>query len=362
MPLEKKIKDQFSVKLLEWYKNNKRDLPWRHTNDPYKIWVSEVMLQQTQVQTVIPYYARFLERFPTVKTLAEADLSTVLKTWEGLGYYARARNLHKAAITIVNDYHGEIPAERSILLNIPGIGPYTAAAVASIAFNKHFAVVDGNVTRVLCRIFNIQKFSSDKQVKAQIARTATALLRAGKSSESNQALMELGALLCLPQNPNCSLCPLGELCEARRLLPDPSVLPRKKPKAILPHYDIAIGLVWKKDRVLIDQRPTNGLLGGLWEFPGGKKEPNETLAQCVVREIREEMGIEVSVQEPFLRVKHAYTHFKITLHSFHCRHVKGKASPKQAIACKWVKLKDLGEFAFPRANQKILEALIEAHS
>jgi len=318
------------------------------------------MLQQTQVQTVIPYYFRFLERFPSVAALADANVSTVLKMWEGLGYYARARNLHQAAITIVNDYDGKIPSDHGILLRIPGIGPYTAAAVASIAFNRHFAVVDGNVVRVLCRILNIRKRPSDKKVKARIAQAAAALLKEGQASESNQALMELGALLCLPQKPDCPICPVAPLCEARRQLPDPSILPARKEKSVLPHYDVAVGIVWQKGKVLIDQRPPNGLLGGLWEFPGGKKEAGETLAQCVVREIEEEMGIEVRVKEPFMRIKHAYTHFKITLHSFHCQHVKGKARPKQAIACRWVALKDIETFAFPRANRKIIEALIEA--
>ncbi len=358
MKLEEKFKSQFSGLLLTWYGEQKRDLPWRRTTDPYKIWVSEVMLQQTQVKTVLPYYDRFIERFPTVEALANSDLEAVLKVWEGLGYYARARNLHRAAETIVREYDKQMPSDYESLIGISGIGPYSAAAVASIAFNRNYAVVDGNVTRVICRIFGISEPAAENQVKIKIKNTAAALLMPGRASEFNQAMMELGALICLPKSPSCGLCPVSSLCQAQSL-PRPDLLPTRTPAKKVPHYDIAVGIVWQGDRVLIDKRPTNGLLGGLWEFPGGKKEADETLEECVKRELREELGVEVRIQAPFMTVRHAYTHFKITLHAFECRLLRGKPRPKTATAARWVQLQEMQQLPFPRANKRILERLLE---
>ena len=358
MRVETKKKSVFSESLINWYERNKRKLPWRNTGDPYRIWISEVMLQQTQVETVLPYYKRFLQTFPNLKSLANAELSQVLKMWEGMGYYARARNLLKAAQVIVKENKGRMPSSCDELVKIPGIGPYTAAAVASIAFNENVPVVDGNVARVLSRVLRMEEPPSKN--KSKLAAAAKMLLPQGQSGDFNQAMMELGALICVPQNPKCAKCPVSVLCKAYQEMADPSVLPVITPKKETPHYDVVVGIIWHKGRIFIDQRPENGLLGGLWEFPGGKQEDGETLEECLAREIREELGIRVKVKKHFLTVRHAYTHFKITLHSFQCKLLKGTPKPQKAIDWKWVRPQEMTSYAFPKANKRILEALLES--
>lgn len=359
MKLENKFKSTFSENLIAWYKKNKRDLPWRHMSDPYKIWIAEIMLQQTQVDQVLPYYEKFVKAFPDIKTLAAATLSEVLKVWEGMGYYARARNLHSAAEIIAKELEGKMPNTHDELIKIPGIGPYTAAAIASIAFNENYPVVDGNVLRVLSRVLKIEEYPRKNGIKAKFVQAAKELLPEGQAGDFNQAMMELGALICVPQEPKCTQCPINFFCQAYQTLEDPSILPVKTPPKRKPHYNIAVGIVWNKGKILIDQRPQEGLLGGLWEFPGGKQELGETLEECLSREIREEMDIAIQVQGPFLTVQHTYSHFRITLHSFQCQYVGGEPKPKKAIAWKWVAPKDLSKYAFPRSNKTILDALLE---
>jgi A/G-specific adenine glycosylase len=349
--------EAFRTDLLRWYEAEKRDLPWRLTDDPYAIWVSEVMLQQTRVDTVRPYYERFLSRYPTVEALADAPLDDVLKTWEGLGYYSRARNLHRAARELVEKHDGALPDDHQALLQVPGIGPYTAAAVASIAYNRPHPVLDGNVIRVLCRLFRIESDPRSGSSRRRLRELAEELLHPQRASDFNQALMELGACICLPQKPLCSRCPVSPYCQAFKELKDPSVLPKKVKRKPLPHHTIAVGLIWNDGKLLIDQRPEDSMLGGLWEFPGGKVEPGETLEECLAREVREELGIEIEVEEPFVTVKHSYSHFRITLHSFHCRYLGGQPQPKQVADWRWVRLSDLSKFAFPKANKRVLQAL-----
>ena len=358
MGISSEIKQNFQQNLLTWFQDQKRDLPWRRTQDPYQIWVSEVMLQQTQVDQVLPYFYRFIEAFPTVEALARASLSEVLKVWEGMGYYARARNLHRAAQRIVEDYGGKIPDTFKGLSQLPGIGPYTVRAILSIAYHQDYPVLDGNVIRVLCRVFHIDKDPRSGMVKRELLQLAGELLPPGKAGIFNQALMELGALVCRPQGPTCLLCPLRSLCQAQAS-GDPTALPVKAPKKTLPHYHICVGIIWKDHQVLIALRPLEGLLGGLWEFPGGKLEEGESLEACVVREVREELGIEVKVDKPFRVVRHAYTHFRITLHSFHCTYLSGDPKPLGCIDWKWVSPDDLPRYAFPKANKKILEKLLD---
>lgn len=359
MTIDRKFKTAFVDKLLAWYRENKRDLPWRRTSDPYRIWLSEIMLQQTQVESVIPYYKRFLQRFPDLRSLADANLSDVLKVWEGLGYYARARNLLNAAQMMIERNGGAMPRTHDELIKIPGIGPYTAAAVASIAFNEHYPVVDGNVLRVLARLFKIEEAPGKKGTKTRFVETARALLPKEKASDFNQAMMELGALICLPVKPKCDRCPVDTFCKAFQTMDNPAVLPVKAPPRNKPHYDVVVGIIWNKGKLFIDQRPTDGLLGGLWEFPGGKKEQRETLEECLEREILEELGIKVRVQGPFMTVRHAYTHFKVTIHSFQCQLLNGKPKPKKAIDWKWVTPEEIAKYPFPQANKKILDALLE---
>ncbi|HEX7594186.1 MAG TPA: A/G-specific adenine glycosylase [Anaerolineae bacterium] len=348
---------RFAARLVSWYAKYQRDLPWRRdAHDPYRVWISEALLQQTQVATVIPYYVRFIARFPNIRALAAAPLDDLLKTWEGAGYYARARNLHRAAREIVARFGGKIPQTVDELLTLPGIGRYTAGAIASIAFNRDAPVLDGNVTRVLCRYFNIADDPKKAGTQKELWKLAEELLPHGKAGKFNQALMDLGATVCMPRSPACGACPLKRGCAARRLRIQ-AQLPAKRKKKALPHHQVAVGIIWKRCKILIAKRFERDLLGGLWEFPGGHQEKGESLAHCVQREVREELGITVKVEEEFAVVDHAYSHFRITLHAFHCRWRRGRP---RAIGCaewKWVSLRELARYAFPTANRRIIAEL-----
>lgn len=343
-------------RLLAWYDRSRRDLPWRRTRDPYRIWVSEVMLQQTRVETVLAYYAPFLGRFPTIVRLARAAPEEVLKAWEGLGYYARARNLHRAARILCERHAGTFPADPEPFRALPGVGDYTAAAVYSIAFGRPLAVVDGNVRRVLARLLAL-RLAVDSAPGAQHLRgTADRLLCPRRPGDFNQALMELGALVCSPRRPGCTACPLLAHCRAGRQNAA-SAYPRKRPSRPVPTVPVAVGVVFKNGRVLVTRRPEKGLLGGLWEFPGGKIEPNEDPREACRREIAEETGLAVEVEEPLALIRHAYSHFRVELHAFRCRYLGGRVRRKQAIDHRWLSPARLGELAFPRANQRLLPLL-----
>ncbi len=315
------------------------------------------MLQQTQVATVIPYYERFLARFPSVQALANAKLDAVLKAWEGAGYYARARNLHRAAQEIVARFGGQLPSTVAELLTLPGIGRYTAGAIASIAFKRDAPVVDGNVARVLCRYFNIKRDPKNSGTQKELWMLAENLLPRGRASDFNQGLMELGATICTPRHPQCGACPLHRTCQARRLgLQDK--LPVKSQRRKLPHHEIAVGVIWKRGKILITKRFDKDLLGGLWEFPGGHCDKDESLEACVRREVKEELGIQVNVEKEFAVIDHAYSHFSITLHAFHCRWVSGRPRAIGCAAWKWIAPRALNDYAFPKANWKIIAQLI----
>lgn len=268
--MESQKSNGIAGQLLAWYDNHHRDLPWRQTDDPYHIWVAEVMLQQTRVDTAVPYYRRFLERFPTVHALAKASLDEVLKVWEGMGYYTRARNLHAAAKLVVEELDGEIPKAWGDLIHLPGIGPYTAGAILSIAFGQQVPAVDGNARRVLSRLFAIEAPIDQSHTQRQLRAQAEKLVPAEEPGRFNQALMDLGATICMPQKPACLLCPVNDFCEAYRQGMQDALSVRTK-REPTPHYDVTAGVIWDGDgRLLIAQRPPDGLLGGLWEFPGGK--------------------------------------------------------------------------------------------
>jgi A/G-specific adenine glycosylase len=355
--LDSARRKRFAARLVSWYAKHRRDLPWRRdARDPYRVWISETLLQQTQVATVIPYYARFLARFPTVRALAAARLDDVLKAWEGAGYYARARNLHRAAQAVVARFGGKIPQTVDELLTLPGIGRYTAGAIASIAFNRDAPILDGNVTRVLCRYFNIADDPKSAATQKELWNLAERLLPHGKAGKFNQAMMDLGATVCTPRKPACGTCPLNRGCAARRLGIQER-LPAKQKKKVLPHHQVAVGIIWKRGKILIAKRFARDLLGGLWEFPGGHQEKKESLAQCVRREVREELGITVTVEEEFAVIDHAYSHFRITLHAFHCRWRRGHPRALGCAACKWVAPRELSQYAFPAANRRVIEKL-----
>ena len=342
--------------LLAWYGRAKRDLPWRRTRDPYRIWLAEVMLQQTRVETALPYYGRFLERFPTLEALAAAPVGAVLEAWVGLGYYGRARRLHAAARQVVAQHGGEVPRDPAALRALPGVGRYTAGAVLSIAYGLPVPVVDGNVERVLCRVFRLKGNPKAGGTRRRLWELAEALIPEGKAGDFNQAMMELGATACTPKAPACGACPAAALCEARRL-GSQDALPELPKRKAVPHYDVGVGLVWRRGKLLITRRPPDVMLGGLWEFPGGKRHDGEALAETVRRELAEETGLAVAVRAPFVACRHAYSHFKVTLHAFHCSCPRGRVCLTEADAFRWVRVAELRDYAFPAGSLKIIRPL-----
>jgi A/G-specific adenine glycosylase len=341
-----------AAQLLDWYRQNRRSLPWRATNDPYAVLVSEIMLQQTRVETVIPYYRRWMEQFPTLQHLAQADEQQVLKVWEGLGYYSRARSLQRAARLIVEQYQGQIPSRMEALIHLPGIGRYTAAAIASIAFGQDEPALDGNLRRVVTRLFNISLPARSPQGEAQILAHLRAHLPPGQAGDFNQALMDLGATICTPRKPLCGQCPLAEWCQARALgIQEERPVLMRRPAA--PLITVTAAVIRREGKVLLTRRPANGLLGGLWEFPGGKQEAGESLPECLRREIREELGVEIEVNAPLGIYRHAYTHFKVKLHAFYCTLLHGEPHPHQADDLAWAALDELTSFPMGKIDRQI---------
>ncbi|MGK7369198.1 MAG: A/G-specific adenine glycosylase [Candidatus Halalkalibacterium sp. M3_1C_030] len=348
----------FRSSLLSWYDENKREMPWRDCDNPYKTWISEVMLQQTRVDQAIPYFNRFIERFPDVYELAKAEQQEVLKVWEGLGYYSRARNLHQAAKTVVDKFDGNIPNNEKEILKLKGVGPYTASAVLSIAFSKSHAVVDGNVLRVLTRYLGIEDDIRSTRTKNTIQDAADELLDKNRPGDFNQAIMELGATICTPSNPDCKDCPINAGCVAYSTMKT-DVIPYKSPAKKRPHHQIGVGIIQADDQVLIALRPEDAMLGGLWEFPGGKQKKGENIKKTVIRELKEELGVEVTVTKPFMKLDHAYSHFKITLHAFLCKLKNGNPRPKTSQEIKWVPTNELDQYPFPKANRKLTDKLMK---
>ena len=300
-------------RLLQWYAQNKRSMPWRDVGEPYRVWVSEVMLQQTRVDTVGPYYERWMERFPSVAALAAAGQGEVLKLWEGLGYYSRARKLHEGAQAVMARFGGQLPADEAALASLPGIGPYTAAAIASFAFGIDALPVDGNLNRVLARFAGFDLVLGSKEFLAAVREVGWRLLPAGKSADYNQALMDLGSMVCTPMAPNCGNCPLADWCASKA---DPTARPRKAAKAAVPtRYKVALVAVQtavQDGQVLLVRRPENGLLGGMWEFPAVEvAELNGLDTSTAAVRLAEIYAIEVKLLRVAKEVKHAYTHFRL---------------------------------------------------
>ncbi len=344
-------------KLLAWYKANARDLPWRGVNEPYAVWVSEIMLQQTRVETVLPYYQRWMKRFPDVQTLADASQQEVLNYWEGLGYYSRARNFHKAAQMVMDQYGGELPANLNALKKLPGIGAYTAAAIASIAFNLDEATLDGNIRRVLARIFDESQPLGSAEAERRLWDLARKYLPSGQAADYNQALMELGASHCSPRNPKCELCPVSEFCQAFKLGIQEQ-RPVKKKKAEIPHHTVTAAVIQRNGQILIAQRPEGGLLGGMWEFPGGKVKPGETLQACLKREICEELGVDVQVGELLGVYEHAYSHFRVTLHAFLTVLVDGNPQPLEHTELRWEHPSEFEKYPMGKIDRHIAQDVL----
>lgn len=354
--------EAFRERLPRWFEGVRRPMPWREAGpdgrrDPYRVWLSEVMLQQTRVDQATPYFERFVAAFPTVEALAAAPLDNVLRLWEGLGYYSRARNLHRAAQRVAAEHGGRVPDTEEAIRSLPGVGPYTAAAVLSIAYGRPLAVLDGNVIRVLTRVFAVEDDATSTRTRRHLQDLASALLDEAQPGRFNEALMELGAMVCTPAAPDCPACPLESACAARAA-GEQARYPVAKKKAPVPHVDVAVGVVMDGEgRVLIQKRPESAMLGGLWEFPGGKVEAGETPRAACRRELREELGVEAEVGEPVARIAHAYSHFRITLHAFRCRLVAGIPVHAAGQPVAWVPVEALGAYAFPRANRRLIEAL-----
>jgi A/G-specific adenine glycosylase len=351
----------FSTLLLGWYEQHARRLPWRGHPDPYAVWVSEVMLQQTRVETVIPYFERWMQLFPTIQTLATASLQAVLAAWEGLGYYGRARNLYQAAQRVVQEYDGHLPDDASLLRKLPGIGRYTAGAIASMAFGKDEPTLDGNIRRVLARYFNLEVDARSAEGEKELWRLAQQNLPPGQAGAYNQAIMDLGATVCKPKAPACAACPLNQACLAKQLGIQEQ-RPVLLPKPAIPHYVVTAAVISRAGRVLIARRPPHGLLGGLWEFPGGKQQEGEDLPGCLVREICEELAAGVRVGQLLGVYRHAYTHFRVTLHAFRCTLVGGEPRPIQAEEICWVLPAELSQYPMGKIDRQISQTLVSSTS
>jgi len=335
-------------RLLDWYRENKRTLPWRDRRPPdaYAVWVSEIMLQQTRVEAVIPYFEKWMEQFPSVQVLAEASEQDVLTAWEGLGYYSRARNLHKAAKIIADEYQGRLPGEVALLLKLPGIGRYTAGAITSIAFDKDEPALDGNLKRVYARLYDVSEPVDSPAGEKILWRLAKENLPVGHAGDFNQALMDLGSTVCLPKRPRCLICPLMMDCKARANGTQ-EMRPVKKPRKEIPHHILAAGIITRKGRVLLAKRPSNGLLGGMWEFPNGRVDgdPEKGLANV----LKTGYSLKVRRREAVGVVQHAYTHFKVTVHAFRC---DLEAGP-EGTDLKWIPMKELSDYPMGKVDRQI---------
>ncbi len=352
----------FATALAVWFNSSHRKMPWRETRDPYAIWLSEIMLQQTQVETVRGYYDRFLAKWPTIADLAAAVDGDVMKAWEGLGYYARCRNLLAAARKIVSEHDGLFPREFDQVLALPGIGRSTAGAILTFAFGQRHPLLDGNVKRVLSRLLDIAEPVTGKAVDDRLwAVTSQLIGDAPDPWVHNQAVMELGARQCVPREPKCLLCPVRSFCAAQAA---GTVLQRpvKVKKPPVPHKQIAVAVIVAGDKLYVQQRPHEGLLGGLWEFPGGKQEDSETLEETVLRECQEELGITVAVGRKIAEIRHAYSHFRITMHAYFCVQVgQEPIAARAAIASRWVTRDALDALAFPKANKDLIAIVMGDH-
>ena len=341
------------TRLLAWFDAGHRDLPWRRTRDPYRILVAEILLQRTRIVSGTPYYERFLARFPEVRTLASASEEDVLRAWEGLGFYRRARLLHAAAKAIVRDHGGSVPSDPAVLASLPGIGPYTAGAVASIAFGRPVPAVDGNVSRVLARLFRIEGDLARGRGRAHLGAIASSLVPADRPGAFNQALMELGATVCTPTAPSCDLCPLRDLCVARRAGVQESLplLPLPRPPRLVA---VVFGIVESRGRVLLVKRPPAGLLAGLWSLPGGEVPPSASAPEALAASLEEQTGVRAAVGGPWRPVAHTFSHRRWTGTIYLCQ---PRSAGPAADGARWVPFDHLASLPIVPFHRAALEAL-----
>lgn len=342
----------FSYLILDWYDHHARNLPWRGIKDPYAVWISEIMLQQTRVETVIPYFQRWMVQFPRIQDLAQAPLQKVLSAWEGLGYYSRCRNLHRAAQIVLEKYDGKLPGEIHILRTLPGIGRYTAAAIASIAFNQDIAALDGNIRRVLARVFALQvpaDLPEGEKILWDLAQDHLALGRAG---DYNQALMDFGAVICLPRNPLCHTCPLNKICLS---IDSPESRPILRVKGQIPHKIKMAAVINIGEQILLNQRSNQGLLGGLWEFPASEVKSAET--ENLVTGLDLDYHLNVRPIQLILKIRHAYTHFSVIEYAWECL-LDGNL---KISTLKWVNIHALDDFPMGKIDRSIARKIISGN-
>jgi len=341
---------KLSSLLLKWYSKHGRTMPWRDHPDPYAVWVSEIMLQQTRVETVIPYFEKWMKLFPDIPSLANASERDVLNAWEGLGYYSRARNLHKAAKIVASNFNGQLPRDLTALRTLPGIGRYTVGAIASISFKMDEPTLDGNLRRVFSRLYDVTEFADSPVGEKILWDVAAQNLPKGKAGDYNQALMDLGATICLPKNPRCLLCPLMNMCKARENGTQ-ELRPVLKAKKQVPQYIHAAAVIVERGSVLLSQRPADGLLGGMWEFPNARVEQDP--AAELEKALRSANRIQIKRGEALGIVSHAYSHFKVVVHAFRCASVSIPKDKK----LKWVKLSELENYPMGKVDRQIAQKL-----
>lgn len=357
----KEIKDfnieQFQLDLLQWFQKEQRDLPWRKDKDPYKIWISEIMLQQTKVDTVIPYFLNFIDKFPTLQDLARAEEQAVLKAWEGLGYYSRARNLHEAVKEVVEEYDCIVPNNKAEISKLKGVGPYTTGAILSIAYGVPEPAVDGNVMRVFSRIFSVWDDISKVKTRKKFETIVTEVISKENPSDFNQALMELGAIVCTPKSPSCLLCPVERHCNALKEGVQnelPVKAKKKQPKPV----ELSGLVLWNKEnKVLIRKRKSTGLLANLWEFPNCETiEGFDGKEEQLKRYIKEKYHIPIGIHHYLMDIKHVFSHL-----IWHMSVYEGNTSLeiKQSDTLKFVSLDELEKHPFPVSHQKIIDKILK---
>ena len=340
-------------KLLRWYYHQNIDLPWRYNSDPYRVWISEIMLQQTQVKTVIPYYETWMSKYPTLLSLSNAKLDDLLYLWQGLGYYKRVISIYDTVQIIKRKYGLKIPNDFNTLLTLPGIGDYTASAISAIAFKKKHIPIDGNIKRIVSRIYQYSNLRSNLTKYKFLSQK---LINNSKISDSVQALMDLGRVICKPKLPLCKICPLKSHCQSYQndnVSLYPPILVRKK----IPTYNVVVGLIIKNKNFLISKRPKDGLLGNLWELPGGKINIEETKESCLLREVKEEIDIDIKIVKEIGVIKHQYSHFKVIITLFKCHYISGTEKAIASQEIRWIGFNQKKQFAFPVATHKLFKLL-----
>ena len=344
----------FIKELLEWYYEQNYNFPWRNSHDPYSIWLSEVMLQQTRVSTVLPYYKRWLSVFPDIPSVAKTNIDSILKLWEGLGYYSRARNFYRACQIVIEKYGGEVPRDPSEFLKLPGAGPFINAAVMSIAFNLPVPAIDANAARVVSRLICINK--PFPQSKKRIYSFLAGLIDPSIPGTFNQAIMDLGREICTPKTPACYACPVSSHCLGyMNNTVDKYPIKIKRPP--LPHYNAAVGMVWKNNKVLISKRKESGFLGGLWEFPGGRVRPGESGSCCVIREVQKRLNVLVNPMCCVKKIRQTYSHFSISIDAYRCKYRSGRPRAMGYSDYCWVYPYEVHKFAFHRAGSKLFDVI-----